>query len=160
MTEDQNEQTTGQEPVSDPSPTAATPAAEGTGAAIPMPAASATEPDVTAAPAAEGTSATTPTPAESTPQPADAMTPPPTDAAPTAPGAPYHYDVTTPPQQPDTPPQGVPHGRRPAGYAMGALGGQPDARYDASAVLRRSADRPPRPVLARARGRQRLRWQR
>ena len=124
MTEDQNEQTTGQEPVSDPSPTAATPAAEGTGAAIPMPAASATEPDATATPAAEATGAVTPPPAEATPQPVEGMTPPPADAAPTAPGAPYHYDVTTPPQPPVTPPQGVPQGA-PVGYAMGALAGNP-----------------------------------
>ena len=53
MTEDQNEQTTGQEPVGDPSPTAATPAVEGTDAAIPMPAASTTEPGAPATPAAK-----------------------------------------------------------------------------------------------------------
>ena len=52
------------------------------------------------------------------------MTPAPADAAPTSPGAPYHYDVTTPPQQPVTPPQGVPQGA-PTGYAMGALAGNP-----------------------------------
>jgi S1-C subfamily serine protease len=122
MNEDQNEQPTGQEPVSDPSPTASTPATEATGDAIPMPAASTTEPAEAAAPATEGTSAAVPMPAE-TPQPADAMTPP-ADAAPTSPGTPFHYDTTTPPQPPVTPPQGVPQGA-PAGYAMGALAGNP-----------------------------------
>ncbi len=99
MTEDQNDQTTGQEAVSDPeSPTAATPAAEQTANAIPMPAASTPQTAPTAA--ADDTSVT------------------PTDA----PAAP---DATSLPQQPDTPPQGVPQGTPTGGYALGALAGNP-----------------------------------
>ena len=125
MTEDQNEQPTGQEPVSDPTPTAATPATEGTDSAIPMPAASTTEPaEAAAAPVAEGTGDAIAMPAASTTPPAEPVTPPPVDAQPTSPATPYHYDATTPPQQPDTPPQGVPQGV-PTGYAMGALAGNP-----------------------------------
>lgn len=124
MTDDQNEQTTGQEPVSEPTPTAATPAAEGTANAIPMPEASTPQPAEPVTPAPEGTGDPIAMPAASTPTPADAVTPPPVEGAPTTPAAPYHYDVTTPPQQPETPPQGIPQGM-PAGYAMGALAGNP-----------------------------------
>jgi S1-C subfamily serine protease len=99
MTEDQNDQTTGQDPV-DGSESAATPAAEQSGSAIPMPAASTSEPAETAP---TGTADTATTPIEAA---AAADTAPPT-------------------QQPDTPPQGVPQGLPTGGYAMGALAGNP-----------------------------------
>jgi S1-C subfamily serine protease len=108
MTEEQNDETTGQEPVhgAEP-PTAATPAAEGTGEAVPMPEASAPEPaEATVPPAGDAASA-------------------PTETAPTPAGP----SDTSLPQQPDTPPQGipqnVPQGPPTGGYAMGALAGNP-----------------------------------
>jgi S1-C subfamily serine protease len=120
MTEEQNEQTTGQEPAGTESPGPATPAAEGAGA-IPMPTASTPE---TAAPA-DDTAATQP----ETPTVAQAET------------APAQQPETPPqglPQQPETPPQGIPYGSAPyggapygaygaptGGYAMGALAGNP-----------------------------------
>ncbi|HWF14713.1 MAG TPA: trypsin-like peptidase domain-containing protein [Acidimicrobiales bacterium] len=103
MTEDQNDQTTGQEAVSGPeSPTAATPAADQPGNAIPMPAASTPQPAETAPTAAAADAAVTPSE-----EPAVA------DAA------------SLPEQQPDTPPQGVPQGPPTGAYALGALAGNP-----------------------------------
>jgi S1-C subfamily serine protease len=107
MTEEQNDQSTGQEPVNGAaSPTAATPADEGNAGAIPMPEAS------------------TPKSAEATAPAADDTAPTPTEAPATV-GA----SDTSPPQQPDTPPQGVPQnipsGAPTGGYAMGALAGNP-----------------------------------
>jgi S1-C subfamily serine protease len=102
MTEEQNEQTTGQQPVESPdAPTAAAPASEGTGSAIPMP--------VTLTPDASGVA-----------EPTD-------DTAPTPPQVPVMADVADNPlpQPPVTPPQGVPQGTPTGGYAMGALAGNP-----------------------------------
>jgi S1-C subfamily serine protease len=106
MTEDQNDQPTGQQPVNDAeSAHPATPAGEETAGAIPMPAASTAEPIDTAA-----------TPVD--------------DPAPTPPQTPANVGAaaTSPPQQPDTPPQGVPQnvpGAPTGGYALGALAGNP-----------------------------------
>jgi S1-C subfamily serine protease len=106
MTEDQNDQTTGEESVSGAeTPGAATPAGEGTGAAIPMPAPS------------------TPEPAEAAVAPADDTAPTPTETpTPAAPAAPADAAL---PQQPVTPPQGIPQNVPTGGYAMGALAGNP-----------------------------------
>ena len=113
MSEEQNDQPTGGEPVSGAeSPNAGTPAGEETaGGAMPMPASSGPEPaGASATPAADDT---TPTPPE---------TPATVDNADTA--------ESSLPQQPDpTPPQGipqgVPQGAPTGGYAMGALAGNP-----------------------------------
>ena len=107
MTEEENDQPTGQDPVNGAeSPAAATPTDEGSADAIPMPAASTPEPAEATAPAADDT----------------APTPPETPATVGAPD-------TSIPQQPDTPPQGVPQnvptGTPTGGYAMGALAGNP-----------------------------------
>jgi S1-C subfamily serine protease len=97
MTEDQNDQTTGEEPVGGSEPqAAATPAPEQSAGAIPMPAASAPPTAETVQPDHD--------PAASPPAAADAF---------------------TPPAQPDTPPQGVPQGPPTGGYALGALAGNP-----------------------------------
>ena len=103
MTEDQNDETTGQDPVGGAeTPSAATPGAEGAGAAIPMPAASIPEPTGATPPPAGDPAITTPE-----------------SPTPTGPS-----DASLP-QQPDTPPQGVPQGPPTGGYAMGALAGNP-----------------------------------
>jgi S1-C subfamily serine protease len=110
MTEEQNEQTTGQEPAAGTeSPAAATPASEATGDAIPMPAGSTAEPaDATASPAGDASPTPTETPVVASPS-----------------------DTALPqqPEAPDTPPQGVPQGvpqgAPTGGYAMGALAGNP-----------------------------------
>ncbi|HEX4161927.1 MAG TPA: trypsin-like peptidase domain-containing protein [Acidimicrobiales bacterium] len=104
MTEEQNDQPTGQEPVTGAEPaTSATPVDQGAESAIPMPAAA-------------------------TPEQADATTPPAVDTAPTPTqtGSPGPADAadTSLPQEP-TPPQGVPQGAPTGGYAMGALAGNP-----------------------------------
>jgi S1-C subfamily serine protease len=101
MTEEQNDQPTGQEPVTGAEPpTAATPADQGD-SPIPMPAAT-------------------------TPEQADATAPPPADTEPTPTPTTGPADAadTSPPEQP-TPPQGVPQGAPTGGYAMGALAGNP-----------------------------------
>jgi S1-C subfamily serine protease len=105
MTEEENDQTAEEAPVTGvESPTAAGPVDEASGA-IPMPVAETTER-------------------------ADATTPA-GDTAPTAPevAAPPTAADTSVPQLPDTPPQGVPHdvpqGPPTGGYAMGALAGNP-----------------------------------
>jgi hypothetical protein len=109
MTEDQNDQTTGQEPVSGAeSPSAATPGGEATDAANPMPEAS-------------------------TPEPSEATVPPTRDAASTpTETTPAGPSDTSLPQQPDTPPQGIPQnlpqGPPTGAYAMGALAGNPALR--------------------------------
>ena len=107
MTEEQNDQSTGREPVSGAeSPDAATPAGEESAGAIPVP-------------------------APSTPEPAAATEAPAADTAPTPLQTPASAGAsdTTPPQQPITPPQGVPQNVPPGapigGYAMGALAGNP-----------------------------------
>lgn len=106
MTEEQNEQSTGQEPVSGAdSPSAATPSGEAAPGAIPMPAASTPDPATDVAPGAD---------TEQTPVEAAVAA----DASDTA-----------QPDQPDTPPLGVPQNVPPGGptggYAMGALAGNP-----------------------------------
>jgi S1-C subfamily serine protease len=108
MTEDQNDESTGQEPLS------------GTGSESP------------ATPAPDGdTAGATPVPPESATEQADATVPAAADTAPTPPAgaAPAGASETSLPQQPDTPPQGVPQDVPPeaptGGYAMGALAGNP-----------------------------------
>lgn len=96
MTEDQNDETTGQEPgdgAESPGPT--TPAVEGTAGGIPMPAASTSEPAPTAPSVPSAPSETSPT------QPQQQ------------------------PLRSDIPPQGVPQAPMTGGYAMGALTGNP-----------------------------------
>jgi S1-C subfamily serine protease len=107
MTEEQNDQSTGPEPVNGAeSPSAATPPAEANAGAIPMPAAS-------------------------TPDPAGADGPPAADTEQTPLETPAQAGAAdTPlPQQPDTPPLGVPQdvppGTPTGEYAMGALAGNP-----------------------------------
>ena len=121
MTEDQNEQSTGQEPVNGAeSQSAATPADEANASAIPMPAAS--TPETTQTPQTPQTPE-----AQQTPVQAEATEPPAADTAPTPPdaAAPVGAADTALPQQPVTPPQGVPQGAPTGGYALGALAGNP-----------------------------------
>jgi S1-C subfamily serine protease len=107
MTEEQNDQPTGQER------------------------ANAAESPSTAAPTDEGATGAVPVPSASTPEPAEANEPPAADTAPTPPATPAHGSAadTSLPQQPDTPPLGVPQNVPPGaptgGYAMGALAGNP-----------------------------------
>jgi S1-C subfamily serine protease len=118
MTEDQNDQPTGQEPVNGTaSQSAASPADEATAGAIPMPAGS--------NPETPGNPETPETPG--TPEQAEATVPPAADTAPTPSEAtaPVGAADAAPPAQPDTPPQGIPQGPPTGGYAMGALAGNP-----------------------------------
>jgi S1-C subfamily serine protease len=116
MTEDQNDQPTGQEPLDGAeSQSAAPPADEATASAIPVPAASTPETPETHQTPEQPAEATAPTAADTAPTPPEA----------TAPVGAADAADTALPQQPDTPPQGVPQGPPTGGYAMGALAGNP-----------------------------------